>query len=384
MSPLTTKREKSIVGVDVEAGSIAATEVRVNGQVEVVRQGVLALAPGVFHEGEVTDPEALGAALKELFSTYKLGRTVRFGIANQRIAVRTLALPAIEDSEQLANAIRFQAQEHVPMPLEQAVLDWEVIGHSNGPNGERQIEVVVVAARRDMLAAVVTALRHAGLRPEGIDLSAFGMIRALGGAARAAAPPPVAPATSYEERMAAGGEAAGTEQAADGAPALPATLYCNLGDVLNLAVAQGPYCRFTRISPFGVEGIAQRLAERRQLTLEHARQWLVHVGLATPVEQVEGDPEIVVAARAVLEEGVHQLADTVRNSLNFYRMQDNSVRVERAKLSGAAVAVPGFADALSAKLALPVEAAVVAHDEDVVEHAASLAVAAGLAVDSVD
>ena len=143
MSPFPTKRDKSIVGIDVEAGSVAATEVKVNGRVEVVGQGVMPLEPGVFHEGEVADEEALGNALKELFSTYKLSRNVRFGVANQRIAVRTLTMPAIEGAEELATAIRFQAQDHVPMPLDQAVLDWEVIGQSTGEGGERQMEVVV-------------------------------------------------------------------------------------------------------------------------------------------------------------------------------------------------------------------------------------------------
>jgi type IV pilus assembly protein PilM len=357
MSPLVTKKEKSMVGIDVEAGSVAATEVSVNGNVKVVRQGVLALEPGVFHEGEVADPEALGEALKELFNTYKLSKNVRFGVANQRIAVRTVSLPAIDNPEELANAIRFQAQDHIAMPLEQAVLDWEVIGHTTGPNGERQLEVVVVAARRDMLAAVVQAMDHAGLRAEGIDLSAFGMIRALSGAARAAAPPvPPATAGSYEERF------AGDQDPAAPAPATaetavveapPATLYCNLGDVLNLAVAQGPYCRFTRISPFGVEGIAQKLAERRQLTLEHARQWLVHVGLATPIEELEGDPEILVAARETLAEGVAKLVDELRLSLEYYATQDGSVSVDSVIACGPGTTIPGLVEQLQAAVGYP-------------------------------
>ncbi len=69
----------------------------------------------------------------------------------------------------------------------------------------------------------------------------------------------------------------------------PAKLYCSLGDVTNLAVARAATCLFTRVSPFGVEGIAQKLAERRQLSLEHARQWLVHVGIEQPLEGIEGD-----------------------------------------------------------------------------------------------
>ena len=56
---------------------------------------------------------------------------------------------------------------------------------------------------------------------------------------------------------------------------------------------------------------------------------------------------------------MHQLADTVRNSLNFYRMQDTAENVERALLTGPAVAIPGFAERLADELKLPVEPAVV-------------------------
>ena len=154
MALLTSGKSKSVVGLDIEAGSVAATEVRANGSVEVVGHGVMPLPAGVFREGEVADPEALGAAIKELFAEQKLSRSVRLGIANQRVAVRSMRLPAIEDRDELETAIRFQAQDHIPMPLEQSVLDWQVVGHSQTETGERRVDVVAVAARRDMLQQV--------------------------------------------------------------------------------------------------------------------------------------------------------------------------------------------------------------------------------------
>jgi len=178
---LSTTKSKAVVGLDVEAGSVAATEVASNGDSAVTKFGMASLGPGTFSEGEVSDPEALGQALKELFSKHKLSKTVRVGLASQRVAVRTLRLPLIEDHTELETAIRFQAQDHIPMPLEQAVLDWQVVGYATGENGERQVDVVAVAARRDMLGGLMQALSRAGLRPVGIDLSAFGMIRALAG-----------------------------------------------------------------------------------------------------------------------------------------------------------------------------------------------------------
>ena len=142
-------------------------------------------------------------------------------------------------------------------------------------------------------------------------------------------------------------------------------------------------CLFTRAAAGGLSAIVATLAERRSLTLEHARMWLGHVGLETPLASVEGDAELVAATRATLDEGVHQLADTIRNSLNFYRMQDNAETVSRALLTGPAVSIPGFADKLAELLNLPVEIAVAATDEALEGDVdpGRLTVAAGLAVE---
>ena len=77
----TTKKPNSIVGLDIETGSIAATEVRGNGSRDVSRTAIAPLEPGVVNEGEVLDAEALSNALRGLFSKNKLGKTVRLGIA---------------------------------------------------------------------------------------------------------------------------------------------------------------------------------------------------------------------------------------------------------------------------------------------------------------
>jgi len=381
MALLTTAKPKSVVGLDIEAGSIAATEVRSNGSVEVVGHGVMALAPGIFREGEVADADSLGAAIKELFAQRKLSRSsVRLGIANQRVAVRSMRLPAIEDRDELETAIRFQAQDHIPMPLDQSVLDWQVVGHSQSESGDRRVDVVAVAARRDMLQQVMRALAVGGVRPIGIDHSAFGMIRALAretgtpvGAAQFVSAP------SYEQRTDPIAGAAATVEAH-----IPARLYCNLGDVTNLAVARGSSCLFTRIAAFGVEGIAQKLAERRQLTLEHARQWLAYVGLERPTDDIDGDETIVREARNVLADGARRVADEARNSLDFYRAQNEALDLQRAVLTGPTVAVEGFAAELGANVGLEVVAGVVEEARpgalDGVEPE-RVAVAAGLAVE---
>jgi len=330
------KKTGAVVGLDIEAGSVAATEVEVNGSAKVTAGAIEPLAPGAFGEGEVLDPDAVAGALKSLFSKHKLSKRVRLGVGNQRVVVRTVRLPAIEDPKELDAAIRFQAQEQIPMPLDQAVLEHQVVGGVPAEEGSQpQIDVVVVAARREMVSSFLEPIRRAGLDPVGVDLSAFGMIRALAGAVDA-----------------------GQDGADDASQAAPeAVLYCNLGDVTNLAVARGRACLFTRVSHVGLETIADRFAGARDFAPDQAHQWLAHVGLERPPEEIEGDPEIVAEARRSLEEGVSGLVDELRLSLDYYGAQEGAQRVERVVLCGPGSAVPGLAERMESGLGLSIAAA---------------------------
>ena len=212
---------------------------------------------------------------------------------------------------------------------------------------------MIVAVRREMIDRLVSATREAGLKLEGIDLAAFGMVRAL------------AP-------VAAGGQRGALHQRRRAHQR-------RRRQPLRLPVHPRRRRRPRARSP-------ATLAER---ALAHARA-RAPVDAATsasltPLEEIEGEAELVAATRAALEEGVHQLADTVRNSLNFYRMQDNAETVERALLTGPAVAIPGFAERLADELKLPVEPAVVGVDDAAAPTARAdsgrLTVAAGLAVE---
>ncbi len=326
---LTRKKEKALVGLEIEAGSIAATEVKAEGTAEITTTAVGALPPEAFSEGEVVDAEALAASLKTFFADNKLSKRVRLGIANQRVVVRTMRLPAIEDPKELDAAVRSQAQEQIPMPLEQAVLDHRVVGGvSAGAEGTSpKIDVVVVAARRDMIEASLEPLRRAGLQPVGVDLSAFGLIRSLAGTVGEA---PTGPGD-----------------------APTATLFANIGDTTNLAVAKGRSCLFTRVAPVGLESIVAGLGPSTGLTSEHAAMWIDHVGLAQPVEAITGDPTLVAAVRNALEAGVSSLRDELRLSLDFYGAQEGAVPIGRVVLSGPGSTIAGLGDQLEATLGLP-------------------------------
>ena len=163
--------------------------------------------------------------------------------------MRTLELPPVTDHKELAAAVNFQAQDQVPMPLNNAVLDFHPLGIVETPAGPRQ-RVVLVAAQRDMVERLLSAVRRAGLSPEGVDLSAFALIRSL-----------YRPDPEQTARV----------------------LYLNVDGLTNLAIAEGKICRFTRVVGSGLEGMASELAERRGIALTEARALLAAVDLTAPV-----------------------------------------------------------------------------------------------------
>ena len=339
------KRTKTLVGLDIDATGIVAASVVVNGRVRVERAAFAPLEPGIIRDGEVADVDGLAEALKTLYRENKgLDKRVRVGLANQKIVVRVVDLPYLEDAKELEAAVRFQAQDQLPMPLEHAVLDHQPLAVVDDPAGRRQ-RVLLVAARREMVERVLAALRAAGLKPEGVDLSAFATVRAL--------------------------HRAGPDD--------ELVLYLAIGGLTNLAVARGTECTFARASGSGVEALAVELAERAALTLEHAYGWLAHVGVQDPVEDITGDRQIVEHARQILLDGVRRIASEVRSSLDFHRMQEDAGTVSRAVMTGPASAIPGFDVALASELGIPVEQGLVDGAPAGV-NAGRVTVAAGLAL----
>jgi type IV pilus assembly protein PilM len=258
---LRKNSNRGTVGLDLDGGFLSAVQATADG---VTRAVSLDLAPGVISDGEVTDVNALTEALRDFFKDNALPRRVRLGIANQQIVVRQLDIPKIDDEKERAAAVRFQAAEAIAMPLEEVVLDHQVIGETQSPEGSPRLRVVIVAARESMISRIVEAVRDAGLKPEGIDLNAFALVRTL-----------AVPTDSTET----------------------ARVYCHLGGVTNLAIAVGTTCLFTR--PLSAqwdqadENVATALAEEIRLSIDFymaqpEARWVGEIVLSGPGSRREG------------------------------------------------------------------------------------------------
>lgn len=316
------------------------------------------------------DPDGLAAELKAFMkeSPFK-GKLVRLGVGNQKVIVRTIEVPEM-DEEELRGAIEFQAQDYIPMPIEEVVLDFQVVGRQTDEDGTVRQQVVLVAAQRDMVYQFLTAARKAGLKVDGIDVSAFAVLRALG------------PSVSFLDQ---------------GAPSAEAVGYLNLtSSTSTLVVAANDIPKFTRIVNFAYDNFINVLVEHQGVPAQDARALTELIGLEGPQEASLEDftPATIEDVRGVLGRVAEQFAEEMRRSLDYYQSQEYATPLSRLVLAGRGPLLRNLDHYLSEFLNLPVEVGnplpkIVANksklsDEVLAGIAPRLSVAVGLALDEVD
>jgi type IV pilus assembly protein PilM len=234
---LRKSSDRGAVGLDIDGRYLAAAQVD-GGR--LVRAASRELPQGLVNDGEVVNRDELADVLRNFVQEAGLPKSVRLGVANQQIVVRVVELPMIKDEKQRDAAVRFQAADAIAMPLDEAVLDHQIAGYTDAPDGSPRMQVVVVAARRSMIEGLLGAAKKAGLKPEGLDLDAFALVRTLA-----------------------------TPSAADADES--ARVFCHLGGVSNLAIAVGTSCFFTRplSSVWDDADAAARLADEIRLSIDY-------------------------------------------------------------------------------------------------------------------
>jgi type IV pilus assembly protein PilM len=404
-----------IVGLDIQPGLIAAVKARVNGSILAEGAAAMPLGSDTMREGEVVDEKSLSDALRELFSDNKLGKRVRVGIANQRTMMRTLELPPVTDRKELASAVQFLAQEQLPMPLNSAVLDFQPLGVVDTPAGPRQ-RVVLVAAQRDMVESLLAAVRGAGLTAAGVDLSAFALIRSLhrreeeqsgrvlylnvDGLTNLA----IAEGTvCHFTRVIGGGLESMAAEVAErrGIPVTEARALLHAIDLTAPAVEEPSTAMATEPEPVAadeliaepdavagaeVEGPEAAIAPEEHEAREQAMGYSEAIASAqdsAPPAEAPVAPASDADVRSVLENGIREISGEVRNSLDFHRTQDEGGQVSHVTLSGVALDLAGFAEALQASLGVEVRRESVGLVDAGLQGKVStsrLSIAAGLAV----
>jgi type IV pilus assembly protein PilM len=319
---------KKVVGLKIGASALAAACIEQNGAVRVLQVARAPLPPGIVAGGEVRDPEALAQALKAFFKAHKLPRrNVRVGVGNNRIGVRTIDLSGIEDPKQLANAVRFRAQEALPIPVDQAVLDFQVLSEDVDPEGVHRKRILLVVAYRELVDGYALACRLAGIRLAGIDLEAFALLRAL-------TPNPF----EAGERSALVALAIGADRSI-------------------LAVSDGFACEFTRVLDWGGNSLSIALARALGGDVEAAEAVKLQLSL-NGEDLPEGlTAETAAQARDAIRASLQSFARELVSSLQFYQTQPDSLGIRELVLAGGTAQLGGIASALEVLVGVPVRVA---------------------------
>ncbi len=323
------------VGIDIEQASIAGAQAKGSRQgCTLTHAAVRALPEGLMFEGEVVDSDGLAAELKSFWKESGFtGKRFSLGVANQKIVVRTMEFPLIDESE-LRAAIEFQAQEAIPIPLADAILDHDVLStvpadEAAGTAGRQN--VLIVAAQRDMIRQFTEVAKKAGLVVEGIDLQAFAMLRAI------------APQVAF------------VDQGAPGAG--EATALVHIGtSIANLVVAVDGAPRFTRVVNVGCDALVQALVSNRGVSPEEADVMRLNVGL-TGGDPAVGDfePDTVGEVHEVLDGTCEAFADEIRRSIDYYHSQEAEGQIAGLLLCGEGALTRNICDYLSQALHIPVD-----------------------------
>ena len=313
-------RKKKLVGLKVGASQIAAAQVVNNGGAQVVQVAREELEHGVVVGGELRDPDTLASALRAFFKKNRLPRqNVRLGISNNRIGVRMFEIGGIDDTKQLGNAIRYRAQEVLPIPLEEAVVDYHILGEYTDGEGHTKHRVLLVVAYRDLVERYTAACKKAGIRLAGIDLEAFAILRAL-------APEP---------------EGAGQA----GSSAL---VVVSVGhDRTTFAVSDGKACQFTRVLDWGGGSLNAGIARALDLAPSEAEPIKLSLSLAEPSIPAGLTSEQSEKVRDAVVKELHTFARELVSSLQFYQSQPGSLGIGEIVLTGGTAHLPGFAAELA-------------------------------------
>ncbi|MEW5785525.1 MAG: type IV pilus assembly protein PilM [Bacillota bacterium] len=289
------------IGLELDTGAARAVELTQSGQgVKLTALGGISLPKGAVEEGMVLQPEEVGRALRTLWAARGIrGRQVLLGISNQGVLVRYATMPKVPP-DKLENVVRYHGQEYLPIPLANVVLDYLVIGETTREAGEA-LEVLLVAARRDMLEGFMKALSCANLEPEDIDVSSLALTRVL---------PPVT-----------GNMTVLTVNAANG--------------LSNILITSRGMPRLARLVSVKMKDIADQL----RFSLDE-----VLAGMAQPSEEKD----------AFLSAWFNNLAGEIRSSINYFQSQEDATGVEEIYINGRGARLPGIVEHLEDQLGIPV------------------------------
>jgi type IV pilus assembly protein PilM len=306
---------KNLIGIDFGHGVIRAAEVAPGKRRPVVhRYHEVPVSTDAVKEGVVVDQDVVVQALRRLWTEAKFTtKNVVIGMGSQQVLIRELVVPKMSLAH-IRETLPFRVQDLLPLPVEDAVLDFFPIEEVDA-DGSRALRGLLVAATRESVLANAMAAEAAGLHTIDVDLIPFAV-----------------------SRTSASSTADATE------------VLLHIGAVsTSIIVAESGVPQFIRVLPSGGAELTTALAERMGVDASRAEEVKRRVGLVPDT----ADPESTIVAR-INRENADELIQAVRSTISFYRHAHEDLEVDAIVLSGGGALLRGFAEALAAATDVPV------------------------------
>jgi type IV pilus assembly protein PilM len=167
-------KKDNLVGLDIGSRSIKAAEILESKRGrELKRFGITEIPHGAIEDGTINDPETLAESIRQLFKAYNIKeRNVAISIGGYSVIVKKIAVQTMDEA-QLQETIHFEAEQYIPFDISDVNLDFQILGENEtNPN---QMNVFLVAAKKEMVNDYVNLANLAGLNPCIVDVEAFAL-----------------------------------------------------------------------------------------------------------------------------------------------------------------------------------------------------------------
>ena len=347
-------KARSVVGLDIGSSAIKAVELKASGKtLHVTAFGAEPVPPHAIVDGAIVDAAKVVEALTRLFEVNQAfkSKEVCASLSGHAVIVKKITLPVMTEKE-LAESIYWEAEQYVPFDIQDVSLDYQVLDPGTSPESKGNMEVLLVAVKKEKIADYTGVIAQAGRTPVIVDVDAFALQNA------------------FEANYSLDPE--------------QNVVLLNAGaSAININILRGARSVFTRDISMGGNDFTEALQKELGLPIEAAEQ----LKKGVPVDGATFDD-----ARPVLQAVTENILLEVQKTFDFFRGTATSDKLDRLVLSGGASRVEGFAEALQQRFGAPVETfdpfRAVTWDakklgSDASEQAATAAVAVGLALRTV-
>ena len=169
-------KKKGLVGVDIGSSAVKAVEIKVGGkggdEFQLLNIGIESLPPEAIVDGAIMDAGAVIDSIQRLFQESRIKTAeCATGVSGNAVIVKKISLPQMSP-EELSESIHWEAEQYIPFDIQDVSLDYEVIeGGGSGGN----MDVLLVAVKKDKISEYTSALTQAGRTPTIVDVDVFAL-----------------------------------------------------------------------------------------------------------------------------------------------------------------------------------------------------------------